>query len=145
MDIKKYIILFFRYFLGFIFIYASLDKIVDPISFSSNIDNYHITPIAINNMIALLIPWVELFIVLGLIFNKYIKGSIMIMLVLLILFIMMLSQAYYRGIDIHCGCFKAIQDSNVKDLMDGMLKRIIEDIVFLCMCVYLYFIYVRDK
>ena len=50
---KKYIILLFRYVLGIVFIYASFEKIIDPISFSSNIDNYHITPIAINNFIAL--------------------------------------------------------------------------------------------
>ena len=138
----KFITLVCRYFLGIIFIYASFSKIIDPISFSSNIDNYHITPIAINNLVALIIPWIELFIGLGLIFNKYIKGSIVIMIFLLILFIIMISQAYFRGIDLHCGCFKSIQSSNIKDLKADMLKKIAEDIVFLCMAIYLYFIYI---
>ena len=67
------------------------------------------------------------------------------MIALLIIFILMISQAYYRGIDLHCGCFKSIQNSDVANLRQDMLKRIVEDIIFLCMSVYLYFIYVLNK
>ena len=48
-----------RFILGYIFLYASIDKIVNPIAFSSNIDNYHISPIYLNNIAALIIPWIE--------------------------------------------------------------------------------------
>ena len=56
-----------RFILGAVFIYASLDKIADPVAFSTNIDNYHISPLAINNLAALILPWVELIIGLSLI------------------------------------------------------------------------------
>ena len=46
----------FRIILGIIFIYASYDKILDPAGFSKNIHNFHITPIAIENIIALVLP-----------------------------------------------------------------------------------------
>ena len=46
------LILLFRVILGIIFIYASIDKIIDPLKFSNTIDNYHITPVSLNNLAA---------------------------------------------------------------------------------------------
>ena len=40
-----------RLILGYVFIYASIDKIIDPASFSDIIDNYHITPVLLNNLL----------------------------------------------------------------------------------------------
>ena len=126
------IILFLRMILGIIFIYASIDKIINPLNFSDAIDNYHITPIEINNLAALIIPFIELVIGVCLIFGVFIDGAILITILLLIWFIFIISQALFRGIDLHCGCFdlseKAINDGNIKI---EMIKRIIEDFVFL--------------
>ena len=125
-------ILILRAILGIAFIYASIDKIADPLIFSNAIDNYHITPIAINNLFALLIPFIELLVGLCLIFGVLIDGAIFIVIILLIWFIFIISQALFRGIDLDCGCFdlseKVINDGNVKL---EMIKRIIEDFVFL--------------
>ena len=146
-----------RLLLGIIFIYASIDKIIDPITFSDNIDNYHITPIFLNNLAALVIPWLELFIgsflligsftyiyfvlsdVFFVKFERYLKASSLIAICLLIFFIFILSQAYVRGIDVHCGCFKGSSSLDVSDLKTNMLKRIIEDIIFLGLGFFVYF------
>ena len=72
---NRYIPLISRFILGIVFIYASLDKIIDPVSFSDNIDNYHVSPVAINNLVALILPWVELIIGLGLITGIFLKGE----------------------------------------------------------------------
>ena len=45
----------FRFILGAVFIYASIDKIANPQEFSDLIDNYHISPIQVNNLAALFI------------------------------------------------------------------------------------------
>ncbi len=45
--------LLIRLFMGIVFIYASYSKILDPVSFSQNIHNYGVTPIFIENIIAL--------------------------------------------------------------------------------------------
>ena len=42
-----------RVFLGFIFVYASYEKILDPVGFSKNIHNFHITPVSVENLAAL--------------------------------------------------------------------------------------------
>ncbi len=126
-----------RLFLGYIFIYASIDKIIDPISFSNVIDNYHITPIILNNLFALFIPWLEFIIGICLIFNLKVHGASFLSIILLVWFIFILTQAIFRGINVECGCF----DLNTSDLDDlelrkNMIKRIFEDIVFLGISLY---------
>ena len=126
-----------RLALGYIFIYASIDKIIDPISFSNVIDNYHITPIILNNLFALFIPWLEFIIGICLIFNLKVHGASFLSIILLLWFIFILSQAIFRGINVECGCF----DLNISDLDDlelrkNMIKRIFEDIVFLGISLY---------
>ena len=61
----------FRLILGVVFIYASYDKILDPAAFSKNIHNFHITPTAVENLAALIIPWLELIIGVFLIFGLF--------------------------------------------------------------------------
>ena len=69
--LNKNIFLCFRVILSIVFIYASYDKIINPIAFSDTIDNYHITPIILNNIFALVIPWLELVIGLCLFLNVF--------------------------------------------------------------------------
>lgn len=97
-------VLIFRGILGIVFIWASLGKIADPSAFSDNIDNYHITPVAVNNLIALVLPWLELLVGVGLITGIYLRASAILSGLMLILFILLLGQALARGINLHCGC-----------------------------------------
>ena len=121
-----------RIFMGFIFIYASYYKIIDPNSFSQNIHNYGVTPIFIENIIAMILPWIELFIGLGLIFNVKYEASLHISIFLMITFIILISQAYLRGKSIDCGCFlnylNLISAEEAAEKRWGMQKRIFEDI-----------------
>tara|TARA_B100001250_G_C19685358_1_gene737791 strand:- start:30 stop:497 length:468 start_codon:yes stop_codon:yes gene_type:complete len=142
---KHIIAIIFRYILGIVFIYASYSKIIDPIKFSATIDLYKATPIVVNNLIALIVPWIELLIGFLLIFNKGIKGSIVISIGLFIVFIILLSQAYFRGFTLDCGCFGGLGKLSESELRFNMLRRIVEDIIFLCMSIYLYFIYIYNE
>ena len=126
-----------RLILGYVFIYASIDKIIDPVSFSDIIDNYHITPVLLNNLFALFIPWLELIVGLCLIFNIKVHGASFLSILLLLWFIFILTQAILRGINVECGCFD-LNTSNLDDLelRKNMIKRIFEDIVFLGISLY---------
>tara|TARA_B110000438_G_C15649494_1_gene578918 strand:- start:105 stop:545 length:441 start_codon:yes stop_codon:yes gene_type:complete len=129
---NKWVIYTCRFILGIIFIYASIDKIANPLAFSDLIDNYHIIPSQISNLVALIIPWIELFIGLCFILGILLDGACFISAALLFWFIFILSQALYRGIDLNCGCFdlseKAVESTNLKL---EMIKRIVEDLLFL--------------
>ena len=144
---NTYVIVGFRLILGLVFIYASYSKIVDPIKFSSTISLYKATPVGMNNLIALIIPWLEFLIGLGLILNRSIKGSILLSIGLFITFIILLSQAYFRGFTLDCGCFSSGDADKLSslELRCKMLIRIIEDIIYLFMSSYLYFIYVYKQ
>ena len=144
---NTYAVVGFRLILGLVFIYASYSKIVDPIKFSSTISLYKATPVSINNLIALIVPWLELLIGFGLILNRSIKGSILLSISLFITFIILLSQAYFRGFTLDCGCFSSGDADKLSslELRCKMLIRIIEDIIYLFMSSYLYFIYIHKQ
>lgn len=123
---NKYIFFSVRFILGAIFIYASLDKIANPEAFAKIIENYRILPIQLVNPLAIYLPWVELLIGLFLIIDKWLKPSLLIYNILLIIFIITLSQALIRGLDIACGCF-SVKPSSTSDIW----LRIIEDFILL--------------
>ena len=127
--------LIFRIILGIIFIYASYDKILDPAAFSKNIHNFHTTDnlVWVENLVALILPWLELIVGVFLVFGVFLEGSTSITIGLYIFFILILSQAVFRGIDVHCGCFKTEADAGVTDLRMELIMRIVEDFVFLGM------------
>jgi len=127
--------LIFRIILGIILIYASYHKILDPAAFSKNIHNYHITDnlVWVENLVALILPWLELFVGVFLIIGVFLEGATSITIGMLIFFIIILSQAVFRGIDVHCGCFKIEADTGTTDFRIELIKRIVEDFVYLGM------------
>ena len=125
--------LIFRIILGITFIYASYHKILDPLAFSINIHNFHVTPYAVENLAALIIPWLELIVGIFLIIGVFLEGATSITIGLLIFFIIILSQALFRGIDVHCGCFKTAADAGTTDLRIELIKHIVENFVLLGM------------
>ena len=127
--------LIFRIILGIILIYASYHKILDPAAFSKNIHNYHITDnlVWVENLVALILPWLELIVGVFLIFGVFLEGATSITIGMLIFFIIILSQAVFRGIDVHCGCFKIEADTGTTDFRIELIKRIVEDFVYLGM------------
>ena len=117
-------ILITRILLGLIFIIASIDKIIDPAGFARDISNYHFVPFGFENIIAIILPWLELFIGLGLILGIMVDGASVISGILLILFIILIFQATIRGFNIDCGC----------GLKEGEIvgwRKIFEDLIFL--------------
>jgi uncharacterized membrane protein YphA (DoxX/SURF4 family) len=94
-----------RIFLGALFIYASWDKILDPAAFAAVITNYQILPAMLVNVTALVLPWLELVCGICLVLNRWTRGSALIVLVLMVVFLAALGSSAYRGIDIACGCF----------------------------------------
>lgn len=122
--LHPWLIVFIRVLLGVIFIYASYDKILDPGKFARDIANYHIIPFGLENLIAIILPWLELFIGIGLIAGLMVDGSSMISGGLMTIFILFILQAMLRGFNIECGC----------GLKEGEMvgwNKILENLVFL--------------
>lgn len=96
-----------RLIVGAVFIYASIYKIADPLSFANAIWNYHLAPGSLINLSALVMPWVELLAGLGLILGLFYRGSVLLVMGMTVMFMIALTAAVARGLDIDCGCFKA--------------------------------------
>ncbi|MDH3892035.1 MAG: DoxX family membrane protein [candidate division Zixibacteria bacterium] len=98
-----------RLIVGGVFIYASVYKIADPLAFAGSIWNYHLAPGWLINFGALVLPWVELVVGLGLILGLFYRGSALLVNGMTIMFIVALASTVARGLDIDCGCFKSGQ------------------------------------
>jgi len=102
---NDYLLLLVRLFLGFVFLYAGLEKINDPENFARAINNYRLLPFSLINFFAIVLPWMELTAGLLLIFGISIKENSFIITALLIVFIVIIIISLFRGLDINCGCF----------------------------------------
>ena len=99
------IILFARVVLGGVFIFASLDKISNPEAFATAISNYHVLPFGLENLLALILPWLEFLAGVCIIAGIMVDGAAIMIIIMNIVFILAISQALARGISIECGCF----------------------------------------
>jgi putative oxidoreductase len=88
-----------------IFIYAGVIKVLDPIQFGIDIDNYKILPWFVSAGLAFYLPWLEIFCGLALIFRFLYRGGLSILAALTSVFIIATVAAKVRGLDITCGCF----------------------------------------
>jgi hypothetical protein len=91
--------------IGALFIYAGAVKIIDPVEFARDIDNYKMLPWKLGLGLALYLPWLEIFCGLALITRVLYRGSVFIVTALMILFIVASIVAKARGLDVSCGCF----------------------------------------
>ena len=79
--------LIIRLLLDAMWVWASLDKIQDPGQFARDIANYHVMPFGLENLSAILVPWLELLIGIGLINGVMVDGAALISFSLMLLFI----------------------------------------------------------
>ena len=88
-----------------VFIYAGAIKILDPVQFAYDIDNYKILPWTLGVALAFYLPWVELLAGVALIVRRFYRGALSILLALIAIFVAATIGAKVRGLDITCGCF----------------------------------------
>ncbi len=102
---NKYFLLLARFLIALIFIFSGIEKIATPDKFAEAITNYKIFPLFTVNIIAIVIPWLELTAGILLLFGIWIKENAAILEVLLFLFTLLVAVALLRGLNINCGCF----------------------------------------
>ncbi|HEY3251096.1 MAG TPA: MauE/DoxX family redox-associated membrane protein, partial [Ignavibacteria bacterium] len=118
----------------------SLDKMANPDAFQKIIENYKILPVQLTNPLAIFLPWAEFITGLLLIIGKWEKGALLLYNILMIIFIIALSQALIRGLDIACGCF-SVKPSSTSEVW----LRVVLDIITLFFSINLYRYYPEDE
>ncbi len=120
-----------RLAVGIIFIYASLDKISDPAQFARIMYNYHLLPGALINIFALALPWTEIICGILLILGVYKEGSIILINLMVLVFIVAIGINLFRGINLECGCFSV--SSKAKE---SAISLLIRDFGLLALTIY---------
>ena len=99
------LIRFCRVAIGVVFVAAALAKIGDAGAFAAQIHNYRLLPVAVENLVAILLPWVELIAGLALVLGMQARPGAVLTAVMMVVFTAAVGQAVARGLDFECGCF----------------------------------------
>ena len=105
VDLHPAIGLVCRLVVGGVFVYASLDKLANPAGFAAAIHNYRLVPDAALHLMAHLLPVLELTVGTALILGLCRRGAALLASALTMIFMVAISAALARGLDISCGCF----------------------------------------
>jgi putative oxidoreductase len=124
-----------RWLLGGSFIYASFHKITAPERFAESVYSYALFPDVSINLIAIILPYLELFSGIALIIGIYYRGAVVIINGLLIGFITALSVNLIRGHEFDCGCFSSGEPGTSHS--GGIM--IVRDAAFFGMGLYVFF------
>lgn len=133
---NPYLNLIARMLVAWVFIYAAIGKITDPQTFAKEISNYALMPLFSINIIALILPWLELFTGVLLASGVRIRTNAIISGGLLLVFVILVLSAMVRGLNINCGCFSH------KIVYVGW-KKVLENSGLIILCVYLFFLPVK--
>jgi putative oxidoreductase len=118
-----------------VFLYAAVPKIIDPPGFAKSIYNYQMMPDAVINPMALFLPWLELFTALALLGVPALRrGALWLLGGMLVVFVVAISSAMARGLNIDCGCFSTTGEGT-----RAALPHLILDIVLLAAAFWLWF------
>ena len=96
-----------RLLLGVTFVYASYHKILAPAEFAKIVYGYGLFPHETINLIAIIIPFIELISGIALITGICTRSAALIIVGMLIAFIIAISINIIRGHEFDCGCFSA--------------------------------------
>jgi putative oxidoreductase len=134
MHLLPFFTLALRVFIGGYFLIAAVPKIIEPLAFATSISHYGIMPDWSVNATALILPWLELLVGVGLLVGFRIRTSAMLTGLLLIGFTAAIAWAVIQGLQIDCGCFGEGRGEEVSWLKVGKNSLMIVG----CIILYLF-------
>ena len=102
-----------RLVVGGAFVVAGVLKIADPTTFATAVSNYGLVPHELINLVAILIPWIEIvagsFVLAGI----WLRAAALVITTLTIMFAIVIVSALAQGLNIECGCFGTIGGKHI--------------------------------
>ncbi|MCI0534836.1 MAG: DoxX family membrane protein, partial [Verrucomicrobiales bacterium] len=104
---------FLRLAVGGAFIAAGALKIASPEKFAVAVSNYRLLPHELINLVAILIPWVEVLAGLLVLAGIWLRAAALVITSLTVMFFVVITSALARGLNIECGCFGTVGGKHV--------------------------------
>lgn len=155
LSILRYLTLVSRLVLGLVFSLAGLAKLGVPQAMAENIKSYSMNlPSGLVDVTAAALPPIELGLGIWILLGLFTRFSASITAALMVVFTIAVTQAWFRGLDINCGCFGG-PDSNAlgKSILSALgpvgtfltnekagLETVIRDVVLFLMSLHLIFV-----
>lgn len=128
----RWLALAFRFYLGGVFVYASVYKIGYAGEFAETIASYQIVPALTVNAVALALPWLELICGGMLVAGVRVRTVSAMLGALLVVFCLAVTVNLLRETPIDCGCF-----STMDERMTWM--TLVRDLTWLGMAIHVFF------
>jgi hypothetical protein len=90
---------------GLVFLAAGMLKALNPAGFAIDIQNYRLIPWTWGVLLALYLPWVEIFCGAALVLRIGYRGGLCVSGFLCAVFVAAYGSTHPRGLDVACGCF----------------------------------------
>ncbi len=152
---SPYLTLISRFVLGGILLLSGLTKLGVPAEFAENIRAYEMSlpPVVVDAM-AVGLPILEMLLGVWLIAGLFIRFSAIVSGAIMVVFLIGITQAWLRGLDVNCGCFAGEGGNPVGLAILGAMgpvgewlgnekagpEAILRDVVLLLMAVHLFFV-----
>ncbi|MFH1437768.1 MAG: MauE/DoxX family redox-associated membrane protein [Pseudomonadota bacterium] len=94
-----------RLYIGLVFVFACIHKIADPAVFAVDVATYQIMPLQLINLMAVILPWLELFAGIMIIIGWRTRAASLCIAGMMAVFLTAIIIALARGLEMSCGCF----------------------------------------
>ena len=97
-----------RITVGGAFVLAGVLKIAGPARFAVAVSNYRLVPHELINLVAIVVPWIEVVAGLCVLAGFWLRPGALIATAMTATFFFVITSALQRGLNIECGCFGTI-------------------------------------
>ena len=98
-------LLLVRAALALLFLYAGAMKVLHTQEFAFDVQSYQLTNWTVSILVAVYLPWLEVCAAVAILAKKLYLGALALTGLMAALFFGAISSAWWRGLDITCGCF----------------------------------------
>ncbi len=126
MKWQKVLYYVLRFGFGILLIFSSWHKIRSPFEFAEAVQNYRIFGEGLSRWAAVWVPYLEILTGLLLISGIWIDAAVLMNAFFMLVFLILVAQAYFRNLDIQCGCYAFDEESKIK------LTKLLENFFLLC-------------
>ncbi|MDB6108996.1 MAG: putative methylamine utilization protein MauE [Pedosphaera sp.] len=102
-----------RLVVGGAFVFAGALKIADPAKFAIAVSNYRLVPDDLINLMAVLLPGVEVMAGLFVLAGIWLRAAALVITSLTVVFAVVIGSALARGLNIDCGCFGTLGGKHI--------------------------------